>query len=132
MSLLYGILGLFYLTKILLLEPKDSHEGPFIQVGKHVIFPMPDHRVHVQRFSLFDQIRYWCGAYFRDGHKFFVRNDWRTELWTCPFCLSLWLAFLFTIPFIFTAQPNVIEAMYYHFAIAGGANLLLAVYERFL
>lgn len=86
-----------YAVRCLLLEQKDGHEGPF-KFGAVIYFPQT---AHAQRACLWDRIRNLFGVYERQDDS---PNIWRVkqdaaERWTCAFCLSFWVSFLFCIPF---------------------------------
>lgn len=110
-----------YLVRILLLEKKISHEGPFVFPNTFVLFR--DGSSHIQRFTLFDAIRFLCGAYVRvpemaSQRVYTLRDHWIAELWTCPLCFSFWAAFLpnFLITFIY--HPPFLLQVIMHLAIA--------------
>lgn len=98
-----------YVLRALLLEEKISHEGPFRSKTRWVIFEQPspysdgrrlpwEASFH-QRVALFDWIRRLFGVYSVEGDHWFIRQHWLAELWTCPFCLSFWTSFLFSVPY---------------------------------
>lgn len=94
-----------YLVGAFLLKRKSSHEGPFATPLKVVYFEAEqwgDDQLpaHTQRVALFDWIRRFFGVYRVEGRVWKVRDDWRSEVWTCPFCLSFWMAFLFSLPIV--------------------------------
>ena len=109
-----------YLVKVLLLEQKISHEGPFVLETTFVFF---EDTKHVQRFTLFDIIRFIFGAYKRmpgmSGQRIFSpRDHWLAEIWTCPLCLSFWIALPFTALLYFSFHPPAYFIPQIHFAIA--------------
>jgi len=110
-----------YLIRVLLLEEKVSHEGPFVLKETFVLFQGSK---HVQRFALFDIIRFIFGAYKRVPEMtaqrvYTLRDFWIAEVWTCPICLSFWAAFPLTLVFIPLFHPPFLLLPQIHFAIAG-------------
>lgn len=116
-----------YVTKCLVLEEKDTHVGPFKLKSTFILFPQTG---HIQEAALFDRIRYLGGAYYTEK----VRDDFQTtwnvdpessQRFTCPFCLSFWIALLFSIPYIFFYQINPILLPVIHFSIASLSTLFV-------
>jgi hypothetical protein len=110
-----------YLIRVLLLEQKVSHEGPFVLKETFVLF---QDTKHVQRFALFDIIRLVFGAYKRVPEMtaqrvYTLRNFWIAEVWTCPVCLSFWAAFPLSLSLSFLYHPPFILYVLVHLAIAG-------------
>lgn len=108
-----------YIVRALLLEEKTSHEGPFLFKNLHILFPATN---HIQRAGLFDVIRRLGGAYRRDPD---VLNAWvvdenRSQVWTCPFCLSFWLSLVFSVPLIIS-NGDLWYAVPAHFAVCVSA-----------
>lgn len=92
-----GIAGA-YILNALLLEKRTSHEGPFKDFKRTVVFPQDewmdgDTKVvepeHVQSVALWDWFRRIDGVYIVSGNTWLV-DKWRAERWTCPYCLSFW------------------------------------------
>lgn len=111
-------IGAAFLTNAFLLEEKESHEGPFIVPGLLIRFGETG---HLQRFSLFDAIRYVLGVYLYkpNGGIISTRDNWWYEMWTCPDCLSFWASLPFTVA-LFLLNPHMfLYPMTAHFVIAG-------------
>lgn len=100
-----------YLLKILILEKRMSHEGPFL-FNRIVVV-----NGHTQRASLFDLIRRVFGAYhIEEGEnytKWILKTSSLGEVWTCPWCLSFWSS----IPFTVAAFINLDYENYFIFVI---------------
>lgn len=97
--LLLGLAGTYFL-RCLILERKIDHEGPFKNSRLRVVFPeTAEQPEHVQAVALFDYLRLPFGVYKRVGDFWVVQYD-RAERFTCPFCLSFWTTFLFSIPYV--------------------------------
>jgi hypothetical protein len=144
-SVLSGF-ALYYLVSVLLLEEKESHYGPFpsdfIKVN-WVIREDDETRIVSYQATIFDKIRSLSGLYeeLQDDtidcedvpdmmqgecgngsyRVWIVRPD-RQEVWTCPKCLSIWLA----IPFYFIAFSlyGFGAALVSWFAIAGISHVV--------
>ena len=86
-----------YLTKIFLLEQKDSHTGPFSSTKIQIYF-VED--AHLQPAGIFDRVRRIFGAYEVTRETNYqlwkVINRDRTDVWSCPKCLSFYTAIPFT------------------------------------
>lgn len=87
-SFFVAAFALAYLVKVLMLEEKEDHEGPWPALFGRVYFPESE---HLQRVALFDRIRRIFGVYIIEDNLWTV-NEARAELWTCPVCLSFWVA----------------------------------------
>lgn len=100
-----------YVLHALLLQEKDSHEGPFpLNKNRFVIFKYDRTRDewHYQRVALFDVIRRVFGAYDVEKEELSggtAVENWIVkegsalgQVWTCPFCLSFWISLLFSVP----------------------------------
>jgi len=146
-SLILGI-PMAYILRALILEEKVSHEGPFRSPSKTVVFyvyewryndgskmiikrlPEPEES-HRQKVAMFDWIRRLFGVYEIVGNEWKVRDHWLTELWTCPFCLSFWVSFLFSVPFSIIGFGLTVDALLYwpvaHFSIAVVSQM---IYKR--
>jgi len=120
-------LGLSYIVDTLLLRQRETHEGPFPVESKCVVFTgkigEDSGKPHFQRFALFDRIRNLFGIYdveqMGDEQLFYVKEDsWKTEIFTCPKCLSMWAAFAFSIPY-FLSTRNLWKTIIFHFGISG-------------
>ncbi len=109
-----------YLVRVFLLEQKISYEGPFVLQSTFVLF---EDTKHIQRFAFFDLIRFICGAYKRvpeitAQRVYTLRNFWIAEIWTCPLCLSFWVAFPINFILSITHQTSFLLSIETHFAIA--------------
>mgnify|MGYP005847519507 CR=1 FL=1 len=102
-----------YPLKCLILEPKTSHEGPFKSKSKHVYFRDEE---HTQAVALFDWFRRLFGVYKVEGDIWRVVHN-RYEYFSCPFCLSFWVAFLFSVPYTLITE-QYLWSVVTHFAIA--------------
>ena len=81
-----------YLTHILLLEQKESHYGPFADAERVVVWEASDqYEAHAQPVTFFDWVRRPFGVYSVADRVWKV-NQGRAERWTCPICLSFWIA----------------------------------------
>jgi len=92
-------LSAYYILRALCLQERLSHEGPFLRKDHFVVF----NSGHVQRFALFDYLRAFLGAYTKTVSNnqvmWLVKDNTIGLVWQCPFCLSFWVAFLFSIPY---------------------------------
>jgi len=120
-----------YVTKCLLLEPKDGHEGPFKLKKIFILFPGEfSDDDHIQQATLFDLIRYLFGVYTRseesnDFQTIWVVHPERSERFTCPFCLSFWVATLFTLAFWSVYQFNLLEVIAVHLIVSVFSTLFI-------
>ena len=100
LNILLASLACAYIVRILLLEEKESHVGPFVLKSTFVYF---QETKHIQPAALFDILRLLLGVYTvshtKSGTLWTVRQL-RAEVWECPKCLSFWVA----IPFVLTLQ----------------------------
>lgn len=127
-------LALGYLVDTLLLRDVDHHEGPFIEEDKKILFPEIPlvSEEHYQKFSLFDRIRGMApGVYYKQEDLWIVQDGWKKELWTCPKCLSMWLATPFSIFFLLRSK-SITKTFIFHFAIAGVSTLYNFVVKRLM
>lgn len=103
-----------YMTKFMLLEKKVSHFGPFPSSVKKVYFHLEiddegnEEPPHFQPATLFDRIRKLFGAYRVTKDTWHVKDGALGEVWTCPICLSFWMALIpalifavLTVPWLF-------------------------------
>lgn len=109
-----------YATRVLVLEKKVSHEGPFILKETYVLFQDNN---HIQNFGLFDIIRLIFGAYERvkdmPQRVYTPRLEhWTGQLWTCHVCLSWWVALPFSVFILLQYQLPLAHIGIIHFAIA--------------
>ena len=95
----YGI-ALAWVVRVMLLESKSSHFGPWPSRTAVVYFPEEE---HAQPVAFFDRIRRLFGVYTIKDGVWEVRKL-RAEVWECPICLSLWLAIPFTA-LLFLSEP---------------------------
>lgn len=107
-----------YLTRSLLLEKKESHEGLFLSKGRWVRFPPDeDGEIHQQRFALPDFIRLIFLAYTVKRPYFYV-HERRSQVWSCPFCLSFWASTFIVSIIIMGGDLDYQYALVYFFASA--------------
>ncbi len=120
-SIIPLVFATYYLTTILLLEQKESHEGPFATTRILVAFGDQ----HVQRFSLFDIPRLLTGAYSYDLTTGWlqVNKTWMSEAWQCPICLSFWIALVLCL---LTGNVNTVTVL----CVAGGSAFLCVSAEK--
>jgi hypothetical protein len=108
-----------YLTKIFLLQEKDSHEGPFVLKNIGVFFQDTG---HFQKAALFDVIRRLFGVYetkkVSENHYIWTVKPLRAEAWSCPFCLSFWMSLVVNILFLSGQVKSIPEFVLSVFAIA--------------
>lgn len=115
---LFGVAGA-YILECLLLEQKISHEGPWKSRKRHVLFREDQ---HIQAVALFDWIRRLFGIYKVHGYQWEVKTE-RAEMFTCPTCLSFWVALPFSVLF-YALHPDWKLIIPVHFAIAMIAKLV--------
>lgn len=118
-----------YVVECLLLEEKIGHEGPFKLKSTFILFPDTG---HIQQASFFDIIRRMCGVYYWKAENNGFQTTWtvhpdRSERFTCPFCLSFWIALLFSTPYVLLNSLPPFTAWTSHFAIAYFAVLVIRV-----
>lgn len=111
-----------YITNVMTLRKRDSHEGPFIDESKRVVI-QEDSVPHFQKFSLFDRIRNLFGIYERDNDLYYVKGGWKTEAFTCELCLSQWVSHLFSFPY-FLHKRDLFKTFSLHFSIAAFSSLI--------
>lgn len=118
-----------YITNVMLLERKTSHFGPFPSTKKFLFFHVDydddgaELEMHLQPVTLFDWLRRLFGAYSIKGDTWNVRDGALSEVWTCPKCLSFWMALIpavalaaltstwFLIPFYVPALAGISTAV---------------------
>ena len=112
----------FYLTRSLTFIKKVDHFGPFPSSKKFVTI-LEDH--YNQPVTLFDWIRRLTpfNPYLVTGDLWVV-NKRKMEVWTCPFCLSFWVAFIATAILGLTVQHNLLLLITAHYAIASVSAIL--------
>lgn len=122
-----------YWLGALILEKKDHHEGPFKSKENIVVFPeggdgfeyWAEHR---QSVCLWDHIRKVFGVYEIEGWQWTVKKD-ASEPWSCPFCLSFWLAIPTAILFI---REFKIKTILGYFGVHGFIAILSQVFHKYL
>ena len=107
----------FYLTRMLLFVERDNHFGPLPSAKKFLTRIVDNYH---QPVTLFDWIRRFTpfNPYEVKGDLWIV-NERKMEVWTCPFCLSFWIAFIATAIYGFTMQetnPLLLFTIHYAFA----------------
>lgn len=131
-SFLKAVLAVYYVTRFMLLYERDSHEGPFINPEKFVVFLKENengHFSHFQKFGLWDRIRHLAGVTQQEGDLFYVKDTWKTDLFTCPHCLNWWIAFMVSIPYLFKTK-NIIKTVKFHFAVSGAVSILFTLADH--
>lgn len=96
------------ITHILILERRESHFGPFQDANRIVLFPPDLENLSdwQQPVTLFDWIRRLFGVYTVKQHVWYV-NPVHSQRWTCPICLSFWIALVVTgISFYYVLPEN--------------------------
>lgn len=121
-SFLVAALALAYLVRVLLLQEKEDHEGPWPSSVKKVYFSGSE---HLQRVALFDHLLRLFGAYKAEGSLWTV-NEPRAEVWQCPVCLSFWLSLPFSV-LLLLSEPFWQSAFFLilPFALATSSRLFL-------
>lgn len=121
-----------YAVRCLILERKDSHEGIFSTNKYQVVFDEEVIRrgndvelveeLHIQKVGMWDWIRRLFGAYEVTDRVWTVKDSWKAELWMCPFCLSFWIGFFFSVPLLVwrfeSVGPALLWAVPVHLSIA--------------
>lgn len=130
-TLLAAIAAVYYLTKVLLFEEKDSHHGPFPSTSEWVNRQSTS---YVQPVTLFDRVRRWTlNPYrvqeFQEGEYLWVVDEKRMERWTCPTCLSFWISLAVTLfILVFIDRPrslkDLAQAVLMLFGLAGATSYL--------
>lgn len=111
-----------YLTHILLLEEKTSHFGPFQNKDRIVYFKNAEDGDHTQPVALFDWVRRPFGVYRVEKHIWYV-NETASERWTCPVCLSFWVA-LAVLLLRFVVPDVIFMQVLLLFALAAFASIV--------
>lgn len=121
----------YYIVRILLLQQKISHEGPFKSKNKLVLWPSTKDGVeydHIQHVAAFDWLRRLFLVYKIKGNHWIVKDGWISEVWSCPVCLSFWIAFPFALisayPFAGTGIETLIHIFIAHLTIASTSSIL--------
>jgi hypothetical protein len=112
-----------YLVRILLF----GSNGPFEDVQKFVV----DNGTHEGSVHLFDRIRRLFGAYQIEdtGEGTFVwRTTPRVGVFRCPKCLSFWVSFLVSVPFIFYLGTQSSD----YFLLYPAVHLSITYWAQFL
>ncbi len=114
-----------YLTKIFLLQEKDSHEGPFVLKNVGVFFSDTG---HFQKAALFDVIRRLFGVYetkkVSENHYIWTVKPLRAEAWSCPFCLSFWMSLVIHLLLLTGYFDTVTSFVMSIFAVAAVSSLI--------
>jgi len=101
-SILLGVAATYPLRALILEQKERYHEGPFASEKRHVYFAEDG---YVQRVALFDWIRRAAGVYRveknPDGSELWVVVEDKAARFTCTFCLSWWVSFIFSAIFYY-------------------------------
>lgn len=122
MTIIELCLFLFYVTRVLLFEEKESHHGPFPSRTESVY---DEETHHLQPVTLFDRIRRYSpfNPYtIKDG--VWIVDKLKMERWTCPLCLSFWTAFFPTAYLASLNTYSIIELVFLHFTMAAVSSIL--------
>lgn len=120
--------SVIYITHILLLERKVSHFGPFPSKTKIIYFPLSYDEegekipAHHQPAALFDYIRRLFGVYKVNKDTWQVVDGSMSERWTCPVCLSFWVAIIPAIVLGLLTNPFIIPV--YIFSLSGVSSIV--------
>lgn len=109
-----------YLLSVMILQERNDHYGPFRSKSRTVLFVSS---AHEQPVVLFDWIRRLFGTYTIMEDKWIVEESRESvERFTCPFCLSAWIALPFTLIILLTVPlDKPIDYLFLfpvHFSIA--------------
>lgn len=122
------IAALYALVDILLLQRKNSHYGPFPEEKSLIL--MDDGGAHEQPITLLDRIRSLTGIYEKGDTVWYLESgNWVVDVWTCPRCLSVWLAFLFSIPFLLWSRFALVKAFIFHFSLVGAVYIMMDFFQ---
>lgn len=129
--------AVYYLTSVLIFSMDDV--GPYPQKNKDVALGIIDEqtkdRALVKRpVGFFDYIRRFFGAYIvstdkQDKRQVWIVREGRMEVWTCPYCLGFWVAFVLAVFFVLWYQAPQ-EFFINWFAAAGINAFLLRISSR--
>lgn len=123
MIIILSSFALFYLVCVLLLYERETHFGPFESLNKKVCFIHED-GAHYQPVALFDRIRALTGIYKKEGNIWYVKRYWVTDVWTCPTCLSMWVAMPISVFLVVSGEVLIRDIVIIHFALAGISTFL--------
>lgn len=122
-----------YIVQYLLLVKKDSHFGYLSSSTKVVKFPEVRQEIadqvsattpeHKQPVTPIDWLRRLFNAYDVQGNEWVVTDN--ADVWTCPFCLSFWIAFGSTATVIYLHDVNPVLLVFIHFAVAFGTQKII-------
>jgi hypothetical protein len=121
MNFIKTCLAVAYLTKILLYEEKESHFGPFPSKTK-IVHDLQSR--YTQPVTLFDWIRRLTLNPYNIQGELWVVNEKEMERWTCPTCLSFWIAIPFTVLNILRTRQIDEQTIITHFAISFVSSFL--------
>jgi len=114
-------LALFYITRVLLYEEKESHFGPFPSKTRQVY---NEDTGHIQPVTLFDWVRRLTLNPYQIHEELWMINNPKMDRWTCPTCLSFWIAIPFTILNIIQRRRIDEQTVINHFAITAVSAIL--------
>lgn len=126
-----GIASAYFLS-IMILEAKESHEGPILIRNRFVSI-----KGEIQRASIFDLIRRCLFAFHvmkqeNNTYLWVLKNTPFGEVWTCPRCLSFWTTIPFTT-FFFTITNidplNLFSVITVHLALSFTSLFLYRLIE---
>lgn len=131
---LKSIIATFYLVRVLIFEEKTSHFGPFPSDKQFVRIAQTG---YTQPVTLFDRIRRYTMNPYKVGYngEIWEVDQQKMERWTCPTCLSAWVAlFVVIVIALFVQRPRTLkdlfELMLFGAGVAGGSALLNSVAEK--
>lgn len=124
--------AVFYLTSVLLFSMDDT--GPYPQKNKDIahgaLDPETKERILIKRpVGLFDYLRRFFGAYTvnkdsQDGREVWIVREARMAVWTCPYCLGFWVAFVLAVFFVIWYQDP--QPFFINWFTAAGINRILS------
>lgn len=109
-----------YFTRVFLFQEKTSHWGPFPSKKRFVRSMTRSGEtsiMHQQPVTVFDWVRHLTTRCYdvtepdELGDIYWYTRQSRMEMWTCPTCLSFWMAFPFTALVMLT-MPEQFNAGY--------------------
>lgn len=134
--LVIGAFWTFYATSFLMLEEKVSHYGPFPSNKRRINWSRSVDQLtgqgkfyeYTAPVTWFDWFRRLFGVYAiakeGDGFETWYVKESRAEVWTCPKCLSFWLALVPTLGYMLTVNLGI-EVLFLPFAFAGASFYML-------
>lgn len=133
--MILGAFWTYYVTQVLLLEEKDSHYGPFPSNKRRVNWSQtiptvlgPMFRDYSAPVTVFDWIRRIFRVYAiekeGDGYEIWHVIDARAEVWTCPRCLSFWVALIPTFGYVLSGSLGI-EVLFMPSGLAGLSYFLM-------